>query len=179
MVVLGALCLAGPASAGERAADPKAPAADAAPKPQPAPTPPSAAKALGVTEAELKRLHELGFADSEIVVQVNESRRTARQIIQECEVVSDVAYSLAEAAARINLLPKRERAAERDRSMKSIVARARRDHKVSRDDLRRILSATNLFTPDDLRRALGPVLFRTDELRRVFFNTEDDERSPK
>ena len=139
----------------------------------------NAAKQIGVTTTELTRLRELGFADSEISIQINENKRNARQLITEREVVNELAKELVEIDARVFKLSDSEQLAERERALKMALAKIRRDHRTSKDELRRILANTSFFTPEELRRALGPAMFRADDIKRVFFDkTSETDASP-
>lgn len=139
----------------------------------------SAARRVGVTAEELKRLRQLGFTDAEVLTQTQTGQRTARQIITECEVIADAARAVGELNARVAKLPARDQAGERDRGLRSALARIRRERRTTRDELRRILAGTSLLNEEELRRALGPGFFRTDDLLRVFFNADDDRRATK
>jgi hypothetical protein len=125
------------------------------------------AKQMGITVAELKRLRQLGFADSEIATQLIENKRTAQQVITEREIVNELASALADANVRAYKKSASEQASERERSMRAALAKVRRDRKVSREELRRVLAGTSLVTPKDMRRLLGFPLFDTDNLRRA------------
>jgi hypothetical protein len=142
-----------------------------------------AARRFGVTVDELKQLRQLGFADSEIAAQLSDGKRTARQIITERAVIDDLARALAQVNARVYKLSVSEQNTERERAMKAALARTRRDHHASRDDLRRILAGTSLLTPEETRHLLGPGLFDTDTIRRVgatlFGEGQDQEESPR
>jgi hypothetical protein len=173
MVVLGLGVLGASASAlaGE---PPETTAAAAATSPRAADSkpaaPPSAedvAKRLGVSVPELKRLRQLGFADSEIATQVIENKRTARQVITEREVINELAGSLAQVNVRVYKLSASEQSAERERAMKAALNKVRRERKTTREELRRIVAGTSLFTPEEVKRYLGIGLFDTDNLRRV------------
>jgi hypothetical protein len=198
MVVLGAVWLAGSVASAEppapttptggpgsitRASAGTGSSASASPNTTPAPNakvkakpnkpvgPPVevVAESIGVTPAELKRLRELGFGDSEVAFQVKEQKRTARQLILEREVLGDVSKALTEVNARVYQMDKDEQTAERERSMKAALAKVRRDHKMTRDELRRVLASTSFFTPDELKRVLGFSLFSgAEELTRAF-----------
>jgi hypothetical protein len=183
MVALGALWLASAGAVTTTAGEPpNAPtnnndkAKDAKPRKA---SVEEAAKAIGVSADELKRLRELGFVDSEIVTQLRDHKRTARQIITEREVVSDVAKAFAEVNARVYQMPEKEQAAERERSLRAALAKVRRDHRTSKEELRRILAGTSFFTPEEMNRVLGAGFFAADELRRVFFSADDEKRSAK
>jgi hypothetical protein len=138
----------------------------------------AAARRFGVTVSELKRLRQLGFADSEIAAQLQDGKRTARQIIAERAIIDDLAKALADANARVYKLPASEQDAQRERAMKAALAKVRRDHHAGRDDLRRILAGTSLLTQEETKRLLGPSLFDTDTIRRVgatlFGDDQDD-----
>lgn len=176
MVVLGVIWLTSVAAAGEPVLTPSN-----KPKVAKLVQIETAAKQLGVSTIELTRLRELGFADSEISNQINDNKHTAHQLITEREVVNDLAKEIVEIDARVFRLPDSEQPAERDRALKSALAKIRRDHRASKDELRRILANTSFFTPEELRRALGPAMFRADDIKRVFFDktSEIDSRSPQ
>jgi hypothetical protein len=133
-------------------------------------------KLLGISPDELKRLHELGFADAEVANLLHTQKRTARQLIIEREVLSDVSRALAEVNARVHQMSAKEQAAERERAMRAALARVRRERRTSKDDLRKILAQTSFFTPDELKRCLGSsFLAGADDLRRVIFNGDSDD----
>jgi hypothetical protein len=182
MVGPAVLWLAGAVVAAEppKAADPAAPApAGAATRVSPtshatdtsAVKPPrrvpleTAAEDLGVTAPELKRLRALGFADSEVAALTQVQKRTPREMITEREVLNDVGKGLDEANARVYQMPPKQAATERDRALRAVIAKVRRDHHASREELRRILSGTSYLTADELKRFLGgPGLFGIDDL---------------
>lgn len=166
-VFLGVLWLGGLTSAGE-------PAKEA--KPSKITSIEADSKALGLSVPDLTRLRQLGFADPEIAYQTAELKRTPRQMITEREVINDMSKAYTDMEERVHKLPYDQRAAERESTIKATLTRVRRDHRTSRDDLRKILANTNFLTADETKRYLGPGLFSVDTLERVTFRPEQDKR---
>ena len=137
-----------------------------------------AAKRVGVTVDELRRLRALGYLDSEVESLVKSGKRVARDMILEREVLNDLSKALDAANAQVFELSGEKKVQERERAIKAALAKAGKDHRAGREDLRKILSGTSYFTPDELKRLLGPPsLFSTDNLRRVgFFGGSDEGR---
>jgi hypothetical protein len=123
------------------------------------------AQQLGVSTAELTRLHQLGFADSEVAALIQTHKRTAREMITEREVLNDVGKALDQANAQVYQLPAKQQTPERDRVLKTSLAKIRRDHRAGREEFRRILAGTSFFNADELKRLLGaPSFFNVDDL---------------
>ena len=150
MVILGVLLLAGTASAGEPPKPVKPPLSET--KAQIEARLDSDAKAFGVTVAELKRLREFGYSDSEIFTQIKDNNRTARQLITEREVVNDLAKVIAEVNKRVYKMPEQKQAKEREKAMKDAVSKIRRERRTSRDEMREILTKTSFLRDDELKR---------------------------
>ena len=165
--LLGAAAPANAAEPPDVTAPAPAASASAAAKPPEAPSAEDVAKRLGVSVPELKRLRQLGFADSEIATQVIDNKRTARQVITEREVINELARSLADVNVRVYKLSASEQTAEGERAMKAALAKVRRERRASREELRRIVAGTSLFSPEEVKDYLGIGLFDTDNLRRV------------
>ena len=155
MVILGALWLASALAADE-------PAKTITTTPVPAPETQAQlaakqeadAKTFGVTVAELKRLRDYGFSDAELMAQIRENKRTARDLINERVVVDELAKALYEVNQRVYQMPEEKQASEREKALKDAVARLRRERRTSREELRQILSKTSFLRDDQLKRVV-------------------------
>src|SRR4051812_41609505 len=135
-VVVGVLWLAGAAAAGEKPTTTPA-GGEAA---RVVESPEETAKALGVTLAELKQLRAFGYSDSEILHQLTDNKRTARQLITERGVIDTFSKALAEVDARVYQMSASKRNSEREAATRAALAKVRREHRTSRDELRKILA---------------------------------------
>ncbi len=172
MVVPGVLWLANVVAL-EAGEPPKTPATDPKPQAAAAKLEPDAKK-LGLGVAELKRLREFGFTDSEILDQTSGKKRTARQVITEREVINDLVRIVAEVNVRVSRFPAKQQPAEREALLKDALAKVRRDHRTSREEMRRILAGTNFLSSAELDRVLGTSFFGVDGLKSVIFNAEEE-----
>ncbi len=112
----------------------------------------ASAKTFGVTRAEMKKLRDFGYSDVELTFQLNDNKRTARQLILEREVVDDLAKALVDVNKRVYGMPADQQETERDKGMRDAVNRIRREHRASREEIRQILSKTSFLRDEEISR---------------------------
>ena len=76
-----------------------------------------------------------------ILDQTSGKKRTARQVITEREVINDLVKVVADVNVRVSQLPAKQQPTEREALLKDALAKVRRDHRTSREEMRRILGA--------------------------------------
>ncbi len=149
MVGFGVLCLAGMLAADE-------PAKPSAPEPKPAAeaTVETDVKDLGLSASDLNRLREFGYSDPELVIQIKDNKRTARQLILEHEILEQLSKVIADVSQRVVNQPAEKQAAEREKSLKGAITKIRWERKASKAELREILAKSSFLTEDELKRVV-------------------------